>query len=140
MWTSGKDAATIVKEQGLVQISDAAPSRRWSKGHCCQPTVDCRLQGRQRKGDGFLVGQVMKETKGRANPNLSTSCCASGCDWTSRNGRTEYIVTAEQASAAIINVAGGQRMLAGGRHRQMMYRAKRQGRNAPSKSRRKDNS
>ncbi len=71
MWASGKDAAAIVKEQGLVQISDAgAIEAVVDKVIAANPqSVDDFKAGKER-AIGFLVGQVMKETKGRANPEL----------------------------------------------------------------------
>ncbi len=71
MWTSGKDAATIVKEQGLVQISDAgAIEAVVDKVIAANPQSIADYKAGKERAIGFLVGQVMKETKGRANPEL----------------------------------------------------------------------
>lgn len=71
MYRTGKNAGVIVKEKGLVQISDTG---------ALEKTVDDVIAGnpgeveRFRGGDeklmGFFVGQVMKLTKGKANPQM----------------------------------------------------------------------
>ena len=69
MVQSGKDPEVIVKEKGLVQISDNAEIER-----VVLKVIEGNLQpvAQYKSGKtetlGFLVGQVMKETKGRANP------------------------------------------------------------------------
>ncbi len=71
MWASGKDAAVIVKEQGLVQISDAgAIEGIVAKVIAANPQSVADFKAGKDRAIGFLVGQVMKETKGRANPEL----------------------------------------------------------------------
>jgi aspartyl-tRNA(Asn)/glutamyl-tRNA(Gln) amidotransferase subunit B len=71
MTSTGKGARTIVEEKGLGQISDAAALEdivvRVVKANP-GPAEDFR-QGRD-KVLGFFVGQVMKETRGQANPQL----------------------------------------------------------------------
>ena len=70
MWTTGKDPAAIVKEKGLVQISDSECDRKncrpsfsgKSSAACRLPVVDAQ------SFSGFFVGAVMKESKGQANP------------------------------------------------------------------------
>jgi aspartyl-tRNA(Asn)/glutamyl-tRNA(Gln) amidotransferase subunit B len=71
MADTGKSAATIVEEKGLVQVSDTS---------AIDPIVDTiiaghpdeveRYRGGQKKLMGFFVGQVMKATKGKANPKV----------------------------------------------------------------------
>ncbi len=71
MYRSGEDAPTIVKREGLVQVADAgalaavveqvlaanaAAVEDWKKG--------------KKQSLGFLVGQVMKATQGKANPAI----------------------------------------------------------------------
>ncbi len=71
MFSTGKDPGTIVREQGLVQISDegelAAVVDRVLAGN---PGVVEDFRAGKERALGFLVGQVMKETKGKANPGL----------------------------------------------------------------------
>ncbi|MEW6081342.1 MAG: Asp-tRNA(Asn)/Glu-tRNA(Gln) amidotransferase subunit GatB [Bacillota bacterium] len=71
MCKTGKSAAMIVKESGLVQITDeielAAVVDRVVKEN---PGVVQDYLGGKDKALGYLVGQVMKLTKGKANPQL----------------------------------------------------------------------
>ncbi len=71
MAKTGKAAGEIVKGQGLTQISDPAEieavARRVIKAFP-KETTDYRA-GKE-KLLAFFVGQVMKETKGKANPQL----------------------------------------------------------------------
>lgn len=69
MWVSGKSAGQVVEEQGLVQISDTGELEEIVKTVVSanpQSVEDYRAG--KKKAIGFLVGQIMKETKGRANP------------------------------------------------------------------------
>lgn len=71
MWNTGKDADTIVKEEGLVQITDTSAIEEIVKqviANNPKPVED--VKSGNNKAIGFLVGQVMKESKGRANPGL----------------------------------------------------------------------
>jgi len=71
MFATGRDAEDIVKEKGLVQISDegaiAAIVDQVIAGN--PRTVEDYRSGKE-KALGFLVGQVMKATRGKANPEL----------------------------------------------------------------------
>ncbi|MHB1127585.1 MAG: Asp-tRNA(Asn)/Glu-tRNA(Gln) amidotransferase subunit GatB [Bacillota bacterium] len=71
MFSSGKDAESIVREKGLVQISDEdALGAIIDKILADNPkSVEDYRNGKD-KALGFLVGQVMKETKGKANPGM----------------------------------------------------------------------
>lgn len=71
MFATGKDPAVIVQEKGLVQISDTGELEMVAQRviEANPQTVQDYLAGKE-KALGFLVGQVMKETKGRANPGL----------------------------------------------------------------------
>ncbi len=71
MYNTGKDAGTIVKEKGLAQISDEGALHGIIDGVIAanpQSVEDYRA-GKD-KAIGFLVGQIMKATKGQANPGL----------------------------------------------------------------------
>ena len=65
------DAAGIVKNRGLVQIDDRQALREIiAKVLAAHPgEVDKFKQGKSKVFD-FLVGQVMRETRGKANPGL----------------------------------------------------------------------
>jgi aspartyl-tRNA(Asn)/glutamyl-tRNA(Gln) amidotransferase subunit B len=68
---NGGDAEVIVKEKGLVQISDDETLRKFvTDALDANPqSVDDFKNGKQ-KAIGFLVGQIMKATKGQANPPM----------------------------------------------------------------------
>lgn len=71
MFNTGKDPETVVEEKGLKQVSDEGEL----KGICQQviennPGQVAEYKGGKDKLFGFFVGQVMKETKGKANPQV----------------------------------------------------------------------
>lgn len=71
MFNTGKDPEVIVKEQGLVQISDTgALTAIVEKVVDANPKSVEDYKAGKEKAIGFLVGQVMKETKGQANPGV----------------------------------------------------------------------
>jgi len=71
MFKSGKEPAVIVKEQGLVQISDEGAIVQIVREILGKnPSVVQDYRGGKAQALGFLVGQVMKATKGKANPQL----------------------------------------------------------------------
>jgi aspartyl-tRNA(Asn)/glutamyl-tRNA(Gln) amidotransferase subunit B len=71
MLESGKLPKIIVEEQGLVQISDeGAIQAEVEKIVSSNPQSVADFKAGKEKAIGFLVGQVMKETKGKANPGL----------------------------------------------------------------------
>ncbi|MGG0797235.1 Asp-tRNA(Asn)/Glu-tRNA(Gln) amidotransferase subunit GatB [Brevibacillus laterosporus] len=71
MLETGKDPATIVEEKGLVQISDEGELKRIVDEIIAanQQSVEDYKAGKK-QAIGFLVGQVMKQTKGKANPGV----------------------------------------------------------------------
>lgn len=71
MLETGKDPEAIVKEQGLVQISDEGEIAKIVEQVLINnpKSVEDVKSGKQ-QAIGFLVGQVMKETRGKANPQL----------------------------------------------------------------------
>lgn len=71
MYRTGKDPDQIVQEKGLVQISDtAAIAAVVEQVIADNPKVVEDYRGGKEKALGFLVGQVMKQTRGKANPEL----------------------------------------------------------------------
>ncbi|MEO2082429.1 MAG: Asp-tRNA(Asn)/Glu-tRNA(Gln) amidotransferase subunit GatB, partial [Desulfurobacteriaceae bacterium] len=75
MVKSGKSPEDIVKEKGLVQISDESALREVIKKVMAgnEKAVKQYREGNEKqkqKAVKFLIGQVMKETKGKANPRL----------------------------------------------------------------------
>lgn len=71
MLETGKDPETVIKEKGLVQISDEGALREivLKVIEANPKSVEDYRNGKER-AIGFLVGQVMKETKGKANPQM----------------------------------------------------------------------
>lgn len=67
----GGDAAKIVKEKGLVQVSDSGQLLAWvTEALDNNPqSIEDYKNGRDR-AIGFLVGQIMKASKGQANPQM----------------------------------------------------------------------
>jgi aspartyl-tRNA(Asn)/glutamyl-tRNA(Gln) amidotransferase subunit B len=69
MFHTGKPAGQIVQEKGLTQISDEAELERVIAGVVTEhaPLVEQIRTGKEASFK-FLVGQVMRATRGRANP------------------------------------------------------------------------
>ena len=71
MWETGKDPQAIVEEQGLVQITDTGAIEEIVKQVIADnPKSVEDFKSGKGKAIGFLVGQVMKLSKGRANPGV----------------------------------------------------------------------
>ncbi|MBC7104702.1 MAG: Asp-tRNA(Asn)/Glu-tRNA(Gln) amidotransferase subunit GatB [Firmicutes bacterium] len=70
MFVSGRDPEEIVREKGLVQITDEAALRAVvEEVVAANPKVVEDYRKGKAKALGFLVGQVMKATKGKASPD-----------------------------------------------------------------------
>ncbi|OGP53459.1 MAG: aspartyl/glutamyl-tRNA amidotransferase subunit B [Deltaproteobacteria bacterium RBG_13_52_11] len=71
MYKTGKGAKEIVEEQGLVQITDeAAVTQAVAEVLQNHPKEVEEYKNGKEKLFGFFVGQVMKATQGKANPQL----------------------------------------------------------------------
>lgn len=71
MYKTGKDAVVIVKDKGLVQMSDESDIEKIVDGIIEKSPGEVeRFKAGEAKLMGFFVGQVMKETKGKANPKI----------------------------------------------------------------------
>ena len=69
---TGKDPETIIKEKGLVQISDACALETAAQEIInANPKEVADYKAGKTKVMGFFVGQLMKKTKGQANPQLA---------------------------------------------------------------------
>ncbi|MDG5813871.1 Asp-tRNA(Asn)/Glu-tRNA(Gln) amidotransferase subunit GatB [Chitinispirillales bacterium ANBcel5] len=69
MESEDKDAATVVKEQGLEQVSDTgALQSEVQKVLDANPGEVQRYKDGEKKLTSFFMGQVMKATRGKANP------------------------------------------------------------------------
>ncbi|MEA1970721.1 MAG: Asp-tRNA(Asn)/Glu-tRNA(Gln) amidotransferase subunit GatB, partial [Thermodesulfobacteriota bacterium] len=71
MWKSGKNPKEIVEEKGLVQITDTAELEKIVEEvlEANQKQLEQYRSGRE-KLFGFFVGQTMKATRGKANPEI----------------------------------------------------------------------
>ena len=71
MYETGTSPEEIVRREGLEQVSDeAAISSIIDQVLAANPDSVEKYQQGKTKVFGFLVGQVMKETKGKANPTI----------------------------------------------------------------------
>ncbi|MDA0855574.1 MAG: Asp-tRNA(Asn)/Glu-tRNA(Gln) amidotransferase subunit GatB [Proteobacteria bacterium] len=71
MVQSGKDPATIIEVQGLKQVSDEGALRGLLETLLSNnPKQVEQFRAGKTQIKGFFVGQVMKETKGQANPQI----------------------------------------------------------------------
>ncbi len=71
MLESGKEPKTIIADQGLVQISDEGQlSEIAQRVLAANPKSVEDYRAGKEKALGALVGQMMKETKGKANPQM----------------------------------------------------------------------
>lgn len=69
MWNSGESAAVIIQREGLEQISDSGTLEALAdKVIADNPQQVAQLREGKDKLFGFFVGQMMKATKGQANP------------------------------------------------------------------------
>ncbi|HPP87146.1 MAG TPA: Asp-tRNA(Asn)/Glu-tRNA(Gln) amidotransferase subunit GatB [bacterium] len=71
MFETGKSAELIVKEKGLIQITDTAEIEKIVEETLAQnPEIVNQIKSGKDKAKGFLIGQIMKTTRGKANPNI----------------------------------------------------------------------
>ena len=82
MYRTGQAPAEVVEALGLTQVSDADELTRIIDGViAANPKPVADYKSGKVSAAGRLVGEVMKATRGRANPGVvKDSCCASG--WT----------------------------------------------------------
>jgi len=71
MFSTGRSAATIVEEQGLKQVTDSGEIEALV-GTVLAENQDKVAEYKSGKDKlfGFFVGQVMKESQGKANPQV----------------------------------------------------------------------
>ena len=71
MYKSGQDAATIVEEKGLKQVTDTGAIEAIIDEVIAEnPDNVAAYKGGKDKLMGFFVGQVMKKSQGKANPGM----------------------------------------------------------------------
>jgi len=72
MMATGKDAATVVKDKNLVQMSDAGELLQLVQEIiAANPEQAAQFREGKTKVMGFFVGQLMKKTQGKANPQMA---------------------------------------------------------------------
>jgi aspartyl-tRNA(Asn)/glutamyl-tRNA(Gln) amidotransferase subunit B len=72
MWETGRPSQDIVKELGLEQISDSGElSGIVSQAITANPDAVAQFKAGKETTIRFLIGQVMKATRGKANPQLA---------------------------------------------------------------------
>jgi len=73
MWTSGRRAGTIIDDEGLAQIADTSALAAMAEAVLAQhPDAVAQFRAGRTNTLGFLVGQVMKASGGKANPKVVT--------------------------------------------------------------------
>ena len=71
MAKTGRPPKDIVEEKGLVQVTDVSEiDQVISQVLSESPDEVAAYKGGRKKLLGFFVGQVMKRTKGKANPKI----------------------------------------------------------------------
>ena len=71
LFENPKDPEEIIKEKGWIQISDEGAIKEVvEKVIAANPQSVADFKAGKDKAIGFLVGQAMKETKGKANPQM----------------------------------------------------------------------
>ncbi|MBN1685595.1 MAG: Asp-tRNA(Asn)/Glu-tRNA(Gln) amidotransferase subunit GatB [Spirochaetales bacterium] len=72
MADTGKDALAIIEEKGLIQIDNSdAIAQAVDEVIVENPDSAADYKNGKEKAIGFLMGQVMKKTKGKANPAMA---------------------------------------------------------------------
>ncbi len=71
MWATGKDPSQVIREKDLVQIKDAGELEKAAQKIITEneAAVSDYKKGKTASLQ-FLVGQVMKETRGKASPEV----------------------------------------------------------------------
>ena len=72
MFSTGKSVAAIIEEKGLTQINDQdALTAAVRDAIAANPKAVADFQNGKQNAVGFLVGQVMRATRGQANPQVA---------------------------------------------------------------------
>ena len=72
MFETGKPAKQIVEERGLAQISDDTVLMEIIDEVIAQnPDPAANFRAGKEQAMGFLIGQVMRATRGKANPKMA---------------------------------------------------------------------
>ncbi len=72
MFKTGTDAQEIVAKAGMTQVSDEGQVEAWAKETLAENgEIVLKYKSGQQGVIGFLVGQMMKKSEGRVNPQLA---------------------------------------------------------------------
>jgi len=81
MWVTGEDAKVIVEREGLTQVSDEGPILAAINEVIAEnPGQVATYKKGKTNTVGWFVGQVMKKTGGKANPQLVNSLLKKALD------------------------------------------------------------
>ena len=73
MWATGKDPSQVIREKDLVQVLDEGELEKTAQKIISGNGAAVLDYKKGKKASlQFLVGQVMKETRGKANPEKIT--------------------------------------------------------------------
>lgn len=71
MWEEGKDADTVIAEKGLKQVTDTSAIEKLVEAAIeANPAAIAEFRAGKERALGFIVGQVMKQSQGKANPGM----------------------------------------------------------------------
>jgi aspartyl-tRNA(Asn)/glutamyl-tRNA(Gln) amidotransferase subunit B len=81
MWATGESPSTIVEREGLAQLDDeGALASAVAEVVAASPEQVASYRGGKAAALGWFVGQVMKKTEGRANPQRVNALLKSALD------------------------------------------------------------
>ena len=71
MWATGKDPSQIIKEKDLIQVQDTGELEKVAQ-KIINENEAAVLDYKKGKNEAlqFLIGQIMRETRGKANPEI----------------------------------------------------------------------
>ncbi|MDD9995551.1 MAG: Asp-tRNA(Asn)/Glu-tRNA(Gln) amidotransferase GatCAB subunit B, partial [Dehalococcoidia bacterium] len=82
MFESGRPASQVARDLGMVQISDvAAVQAAVDQAVESNPKAVADYLGGKETALRFLVGQVMRVTRGKANPNVAADLLQKRLEW-----------------------------------------------------------
>jgi len=71
MWDEGKTADAVIEEKGMKQVTDTgAIEKLVEEAIAANPAAIEEFKAGKERALGFIVGQVMKKSQGKANPGM----------------------------------------------------------------------
>lgn len=81
MMKTGKPAEQVVEERGFIQVSDESAIDKWARQVIEEnPDAAEKIRAGNDRAIGFLVGQMMKLSRGKANPKLANAALRKALD------------------------------------------------------------